>query len=150
MTEFLNDLANVLTLVDDGCYVQDWESELVESDVYLLQIQAAGVHDKEALFRQVASAVGLPRPEGSVDKWSALEDDLWSTLCAGQTPSGAIVVRNADELLDGALEEFLELVDILRTLARMASSPEGALTVPMDLRIILTGTGSNFPKDLFA
>jgi hypothetical protein len=148
VTEFPIELNSVLTLVDDAFYAQNLEAEIVESGEYLLEIEASGVHDKDALFRQVASAVGMPRSADSVDKWSALEDDLWSAICGGGTASGAIVVRDADHLLDGAVAEFLELVDILRTLARLAPSPEGALDVPMNLFIILTGTGPSFSKHL--
>jgi hypothetical protein len=148
MTELPIELSSALTLVDDAFYHQQCATEFAESGVFLLTIEASGVRDRAGVFRQVAEAVKTPRSIGSVEKWSALEDDLWSVICAGGTSSGAIVVRNAGDLLDGALGELLELVDILRTLALRAASPKGALQTPMDLFVILTGTGSNFPKNL--
>jgi hypothetical protein len=148
MIELAIELSSALTLVDDGFYQQECETELAESGVFVLTIQASGVHDQAGVFRQVADALETPRPAASVEKWSALEDDLWSAICAGGTSSGAIVVRNAGDLLDGALGELLELVDILRMLALRAAGPEGVLETPMDLYLILTGSGSNFPKNL--
>ena len=143
-------LTSRLTLADDGAYVSQWQPDLADSGCYILEIDAADVHDRASFFERTYAGLKVSRPAGAVDKWSAYEDDIWGSICEqspGDTGSraGVIVLRHADAMLHGALAELLEAVDIYGKLATSAGDPNSGLADRMDLYIILTGTGTDFP-----
>lgn len=141
MAEFPIELTSLVTLIDDDTYLDEWRGDL-DGAVYLLEIDAPETAGTAAFFGQVREALGQ-QPE-SRDNWSAIEDDIRSSVSATDSETGAIVLRHCDRLLDGSLEVFLEAVDILRTTAKSAAGRDIPIT---QLFIILTGTGADFPTD---
>lgn len=137
-------LDGVLTLIDQAIYTTQWRPDLQDDQIYLLEIDVAGVQDKRAFFRQVAKALGTERASGVADKWSAMDDDLSSTVAAADVRFAVIVLLDAGDLLDGALSELIEFSDVVRTLARSAGSAAGGFPRITEVSLILAGTGPNF------
>ncbi|MBN9609601.1 MAG: hypothetical protein BGO26_12485 [Actinobacteria bacterium 69-20] len=135
----------VVTLVDQAVYAARWRPELRHDRIRLLEIDVAGVDDKPRFFRRVTEALGVERAPNAADKWSALEDHLWSAIATADAPFAVVVLLHADDLLDGALAELIEMCDIVRSMARMAATAEGGLARAVEVSLILAGTGPNFP-----
>lgn len=136
----------VVTLVDQGIYTVSWRHDLLRDEIQLLEVDVAGVDDKPSFFRRVTEALGVVRPPDANDKWSSLEDHLWSAIATTDVPFAAVVLLYAGDLLDGALAELLEFCDIVRSLSRAAAAGAGGMPRAKDVSLILAGTGPNFPS----
>jgi hypothetical protein len=140
-------LRRLVTLLDDDAYRRQRDS-LVSTDTYLLEIDASGVEDRRELFVRARTALDERSGSGN-NKWSWLEDQLWSSLALQPKETGVIVLRRVEDMLDRCLADLLDFVGIVTDLARRVYDfTESSFPHEMDLYLVLTGTGQSFAVDL--
>lgn len=144
MSEFPVGIDRVVTLVDDDRYAAEWRGPLDGAGAVLLEVDAAGVSDRTALFSALAGALGLPAGTG-LRTWSGVEDQLRQRVATWERGGAVVVVRHVGAMVDAALGELLELVSILRGLAVAANEDEVNFPNEVALRAVLTGSGPSFP-----
>jgi len=110
----------------------------------VLTLNGKGVRDKATLLAQAEA--DLPPVEGMrPGNWDALADYFWNGLLALGEERVALVWTDADQILQGNLQDLL---DALRVLGGVADAVRegGGLPRPTTVLIFLLGAAPGFPS----
>ena len=120
------------------------EAALRTEGYALLSLDGTEVRDKLSLFRQAARDVlsGQASPPSS---WDGLLDSLWQALAARDETAVAILWNDAQQMLEGGLEDLLVASRGLADVARQVATTEHGFPREVTLRVFLLGAGPNFP-----
>ena len=146
MSDVEVDLPAERSLVADASWAALRRS-LEESGAAVFELDFGPIADGRSFLERAATELPA-EPSGPFRKWAALSDALW----AGLAPqAGHTVVwgwRHVDRLLDGGLATLLQALDIAGDLQRTALDADvGGLDEPVQLFVVLTGDGPNFPTE---
>jgi hypothetical protein len=113
-------------------------SRLTADGYVLRELDGAGIRDAATLWQRAGEAFGFD----SVKGWDSFADRMWTALFPDDDEGDkvALIWAHADDLVDGALDAFLEAFDVLVTVVR------GAYAEEIDLTVCFLGDGPGFAR----
>lgn len=134
-----------VTLVDDTAYASSWEDQVAGSGAHVVEIDASGVADQTEFMERASDGLGLVA-DGRTRSWDGLQDRIWEALSQSEADAAVIVLRHADDLVDQGLAVFVEALDVFGDARRLVGDPGSGFPHPIQLYVVVTGSGPNFPK----
>ena len=116
---------------------------LNQNGFFIITLNGVSIINKETFFRQAEK--DIPQPEGLVAKnsWSALNDNLWSSVYGGKNKKVALVWTDAEQLLSTDVQSFLKAIDLFTLFAREVHSLKKEAKMESFI-LVLLGASSNF------
>lgn len=141
-----------MILPADRCLVADasWgrvRRQAEDHGAAVYELDCRDIVDRASFLER--AGLELPAdPATAFTKWSALSDALWSGLAAQPTATVVYGWRHVDGLVAHGLLTLLTALEVVSDLQRTGAEPVTAgLEAPLELFVVLTGEGPNFPGD---
>lgn len=132
-----------VTLVDEATFARSWQPELGDAKAQVIEFELRGSGDQAEFMARANDGLGLSG-DGRVRKWGGLQDRVWEALGQGDGATAVVVLRNVDDLVERALGVLLTALQVLAELRAQVGSEGSNFPRPLDLRVVLTGTGPSF------
>ena len=102
---------------------------------------------EEALFAWLVDAFRTKEfyPD-EISTWDGLSDVIWQALQGRPEQRVALIWRDADVIMATQLQLFLDALELLHHVADTVREATRGNVHPVVLRIVLLGTGLNFPE----
>lgn len=120
----------------------DLASRLAAYGFVSITLYGARVHDKESFLGQ--AAIDLPCGDLQPHNWDALADVGWNVLYDLQADRVALVWTDAQNMVNGDLQDFLDAVRVLTDVSRSVLQGSGGFPRRTAFLLFLVGEGPQF------
>ena len=121
---------------------------LVTSGFAIFELPDDQISDIEGFFRAVVQVVPAdpPLPLSGRLIADAFVESVWEGFRLLGVDKVAILWKNADNMLNGGLQDLITISDLLQEIARTLRGTGGGRLPHFTIHLILFGTGPNFPE----
>ncbi|MBN9392629.1 MAG: barstar family protein [Chloroflexi bacterium] len=121
-----------------------FKDALKELDFQVFELNGEKVRDAESLFEQAARDWPHP-PYLTPDSWPALADCLWTSLVESAHPKVVLLWTEAQNMLDGGLPVLITGIEVVSSNLKNAAKKSKADPAEVYYRLVISGSGPNFP-----